>query len=46
MIEQIEQDTGKPVVTANQATALHLMKMLGINVRIDGYGELLRRSRL
>lgn len=46
IIEQLEQETGKPVVTSNQATAWHLMKMLGINDQIDGYGELLRRPRL
>jgi maleate isomerase len=46
VIEQLEQDTGKPVVTSNQATAWHLMKLLGINDPIEGYGELLRRPRL
>jgi maleate isomerase len=46
VIEQLEQDTGKPVVTANQATAWHLMKLLGIGEPIEGYGELLRRPRL
>ena len=46
VIEQIEQDTGKPVVTANQATAWHLMSTLGIGEPIEGYGELLRRPRL
>jgi maleate isomerase len=46
VIEQLEQDTGKPVVTANQATAWQLMKLLGIGEPIEGYGELLRRPRL
>lgn len=46
VIEQIEQDTGKPVVTANQATAWHLMRTLGIDDAVEGYGELLRRPRL
>lgn len=46
VIEQVEQDTGKPVVTANQATAWHLMRLLGIGDTIEGYGELLRRPRL
>ncbi len=31
VIEEIERDSGKPVVTSNQATAWHLMRMLGIN---------------
>lgn len=43
VIEEIESDSGKPVVTANQATAWHLMKLLGINEPVDGYGELLRK---
>jgi maleate isomerase len=46
VIEQLEQDTGKPVMTANQATARHLMKLLGIGEPIEGYGELLRCPRL
>ncbi|MEA1964425.1 MAG: hypothetical protein U9O41_04760 [Candidatus Aerophobetes bacterium] len=43
VIEEIENDSGKPVVTANQATAWHLMKLLGINEQVDGYGQLLRK---
>ena len=43
VIEEIESDSGKPVVAANQATAWHLMKLLGINDPVDGYGELLRK---
>jgi len=44
VIEQLEQDSGKPVVTSNQATAWHLMKLLGLNDVIEGYGQLLRRT--
>jgi maleate isomerase len=43
VIEEIERDTGKPVVTANQATAWHLMKLLHINDPVEGYGQLLRK---
>jgi maleate isomerase len=43
VIEEIERDTGKPLVTANQATAWHLMKLLKINDPVEGYGQLLRR---
>ena len=43
VIEEIEQDAGIPVVTSNQATAWHLMRLLGINDVVDGYGELLRK---
>ena len=45
VIEEIERDSGKPVITANQATAWQLMKMLHIEEPITSYGELLRRSR-
>lgn len=44
VIEEIERDSGKPVVTSNQATAWHLMKLLGINDVIEGYGQLLRKT--
>jgi len=44
VIEEIEHDSGKPVVTSNQATAWHLMTMLGINDPVEGYGTLLRRT--
>jgi maleate isomerase len=43
VIEEIEKDSGKPVVTSNQATAWHLMKLLRINDPIEGYGQLLRK---
>jgi maleate isomerase len=43
VIEEIERDSGKPVVTSNQATAWHLMELLGINDVIEGYGSLLRK---
>ena len=47
VIEEIENDAGIPVVTSNQATAWHLMKLLGINDVVEGYGQLLRqRPRL
>jgi len=44
VIEEIENDSGKPVVTSNQATAWHLMKLLGINDVLEGYGQLLRKT--
>lgn len=43
VIEEIERDSGKPVVTSNQATAWHLMRILGINDVVEGYGSLLRK---
>lgn len=44
VIEEIEKDSGKPVVASNQATAWHLMKLLGINDAVEGYGQLLRKT--
>lgn len=44
VIEEIEKDSGIPVVTSNQATAWHLMKLLGINDPVEGYGQLLTRT--
>ena len=44
VIEEIERDAGIPVVTSNQATAWHLMKLLGINDVVEGYGQLLRKT--
>ena len=44
VIEEIEHDSGKPVVSSNQATAWHLMKLLGINDVVEGYGQLLRKT--
>jgi maleate isomerase len=44
VIEEIENDSGKPVVTSNQATAWHLMRLLGINDAVEGYGQLLQMT--
>lgn len=41
--EQLEQDTGKPVVTACQASMWLALKKLGIKTPISGYGALLAR---
>jgi hypothetical protein len=42
----MEQNNGKSVVTASLAKALHFMNMLGINDRINDYGELTYRTTL
>jgi arylmalonate decarboxylase len=42
VIEQIEQDLGKPVVTSNQACFWACMRLMGLPDRIEGYGRLLR----
>lgn len=41
VIEKLECDLGKPVVTSNQATMWHLLRLAGINDKIEGYGRLL-----
>lgn len=43
VIEELEQDLGKPVVTANQATAWNLLRMLRNNDSVEGHGVLLRK---
>lgn len=42
VIEEIEQATGKPVVTSNQSMMWNCLRMAGIEDRIDGYGTLFR----
>ncbi len=44
IVEQLEKDLGKPVVTANQATMWLALRKLGLPDRIEGFGELLRRT--
>ena len=43
MIERLELETGKPVVTSNQAAVWHALRRLGIKDKIPGYGRLLVR---
>lgn len=42
LIESMEAQIGKPVVTSNQATFWNVMRMLNLRVRIGGAGRLLR----
>lgn len=45
--ESLEAATGKPVVTANQATVWTLLRKMGLERPIDGYGRLLAgRTRI
>ena len=41
IIDALEKDTKKPVVTSNQATLWYALRKLGINEKIDGYGTLM-----
>ena len=40
IIDMLEQDLGKPVITSNQATIWYTLINLGISKPIKGYGEL------
>jgi maleate isomerase len=43
IIQKLEQEIGKPVVTSNQAAMWHALRRLGIKDRIQEYGRLLER---
>lgn len=43
LIERLEDDLGKPVVTSNQATFWHCLRAMGSKMTIDGHGHLLAR---
>ncbi|MDX1739206.1 MAG: arylmalonate decarboxylase, partial [Alphaproteobacteria bacterium] len=40
VIDEIEQKTGKPVVTSNQAMMWHCLRLAGIDDQISGFGKL------
>lgn len=40
VIEQLERETGKPVITSNQATFWHARRLSGATVPVKGYGRL------
>lgn len=42
-IERLERETGKPVVTSNQASMWASLRKIGYEKPIKGYGQLLRR---
>ena len=44
IIEKLENDLGKPVITSNQATMWHALRLANINDKIEGYGQLFLRS--
>ena len=43
VIEKLESDLQKPVISSNQATFWNVLRLAGINDRIEGYGQLLSR---
>lgn len=42
IIDILEEDTCKPVITSNQATFWQALRMIGVNAKIQGFGRLLR----
>ncbi|MEM1076465.1 MAG: Asp/Glu racemase [Pseudomonadota bacterium] len=45
VIEELEQELGKPVITSNQAMMFNALSTLGISDPICGFGRLLRETR-
>lgn len=41
VIQRLEEETGKPVVSSNQATMWHALRRIGIKDSIKGFGRLL-----
>ncbi|MEM9574576.1 MAG: hypothetical protein AAF870_05025, partial [Pseudomonadota bacterium] len=41
ILQSLEQDLGKPVVAANQASLWHCLRLSGIHAPVSGYGRLL-----
>jgi maleate isomerase len=41
ILDLLEHDLGKPVISSNQATLWDMLKTLGIKINIQGYGKLL-----
>jgi maleate isomerase len=42
ILDALEQDLGRPVVSANQASLWHGLRNAGVRTAIEGYGSLLR----
>ncbi|MFC1957937.1 hypothetical protein ACFLVQ_00010 [Chloroflexota bacterium] len=43
IIEKLENDLQKPVITSNQATMWNMLRLAGVNDKIEGYGQLLSK---
>jgi maleate isomerase len=43
VVDKLEKDTGKPVITSNQVTIWHTLRTLGIRDPIKGFGRLLEQ---
>ena len=43
IVEDLEKDLGKPVITSNTASFWGALRRAGVNDAIEGYGRLLRQ---
>jgi len=44
IIQRLETDLKKPVITSNQALVWHCLRMIGLQGPIEGFGQLLKNS--
>jgi maleate isomerase len=44
LIKYLETDLRKPVITSNQATLWNMLRLAGVNDKIEGYGQLLAKD--
>ena len=45
VLDELEQDLGKPVISANQVTMWDLLRLAGVHPYLQGYGSLFRLER-
>ncbi len=43
LIDKLEADLGKPIISSNQATMWNLLRMAGIQDKLQKYGQLFRQ---
>jgi maleate isomerase len=43
LIKYLEEDLRKPVITSNQATLWNMLRLAGVNEKIEGFGQLLEK---
>ena len=42
ILEALEQDLQRPVISANQASLWHCLRVAGVRTPVEGYGKLLQ----
>jgi maleate isomerase len=45
ILEDLERDLGRPVLSANQLSLWHCLRLAGVATPVEGYGRLFQRSR-